>query len=190
MGIEEENAQDPSWTHLQPVYEFFLQLIVNDSVDVRSLKGYIDPDFIQEFLLLFDSEEMTEREYLKNILHRLYAKLVPRRKLIRKAITDTFNSLIHQRVKFNGTPELLDIFASIISGFAVPLRSEHVVFFSEVIIPLHKVQTCQRFHNELLRCSMLFVSKDQTLAQNSIMGLLKYWPYASFGKETLYLAEL
>ena len=35
---------------------------------------------------LFDSEEPREREYLKNILHRLYAKLVPRRKMIRKAI--------------------------------------------------------------------------------------------------------
>jgi serine/threonine-protein phosphatase 2A regulatory subunit B' len=190
FGLEEDIQQDPSWIHLQPVYEFFLQLIVSDSVDVRSLKGFIDPDFIQEFLLLFDSEEITEREYLKNILHRLYAKLVPRRKLIRKAITDTFNSLIHQRVKFNGTPELLDIFASIISGFAVPLRTEHVVFFEGVIIPLHKVQTCQRFHNELLRCSMLFVSKDQALAQNLIKGLLKYWPYASFAKETLYLSEL
>jgi len=35
-------------------------------------------------LELFDSEEPREREYLKNILHRLYAKLVPRRKMIRK----------------------------------------------------------------------------------------------------------
>jgi serine/threonine-protein phosphatase 2A regulatory subunit B' len=32
--------------------------------------------------------------------------------------------------------------ASIISGFAVPLRDEHVIFFKNVIIPLHKVQTC------------------------------------------------
>jgi serine/threonine-protein phosphatase 2A regulatory subunit B' len=40
------------------------------------------------FLQLFDSEEPREREYLKNILHRLYAKLVPRRKMIRKAIND------------------------------------------------------------------------------------------------------
>jgi hypothetical protein len=44
--------------------------------------------------------------------------------------------------KFNGAAELLDILASIISGFAVPLRDEHVIFFQNVIIPLHKVQTC------------------------------------------------
>jgi len=60
--------------------------------------------------------------------------------------------------------ELLDILASIISGFAVPLREEHVKFFKNVIIPLHKVQTCQFYHEQLLRCSMLFLSKDPSLA--------------------------
>lgn len=59
--------------------------------------------------------------------------------MIRKAITDTFHTLIHENFKFNGAAELLDILASIISGFAVPLREEHVIFFKSVIIPLHKV---------------------------------------------------
>lgn len=88
---------------------------------------------------MLDSEEPKEREYLKNILHRLYAKLVPRRKMIRKAICDCFLSLVYELYKFNGAPELLDILASIISGFAVPLREEHVMFFKNVITPLHKV---------------------------------------------------
>jgi serine/threonine-protein phosphatase 2A regulatory subunit B' len=30
---------------------------------------------VQEFLELFDSEESVERDYLKNILHKLYAKV-------------------------------------------------------------------------------------------------------------------
>ena len=62
--------------------------------------------------------------------------------MIRKAINDQYWSLIHEDYKFNGVAELLDILASIISGFAVPLREEHVKFFKSVIIPLHKVQTC------------------------------------------------
>jgi hypothetical protein len=36
---------------------------------------YITPQFVQEFLELFDSEESFERDYLKNILHKLYAKV-------------------------------------------------------------------------------------------------------------------
>ena len=78
QALEDEPMSDPAWLHLQPVYELFLQLIVNDAADVKSLKSHINSRFIQDFLELFDSEETTEREYLKNILHRLYAKLVPR----------------------------------------------------------------------------------------------------------------
>lgn len=66
---------DPAWPHLQGIYEFFLQLVINESVEVRSLKVYVTPQFVQEFLELFDSEESVERDYLKNILHKLYAKV-------------------------------------------------------------------------------------------------------------------
>ena len=44
-------------------------------MDVKSLKVYVTPQFVQEFLELFDSEESVERDYLKNILHKLYAKV-------------------------------------------------------------------------------------------------------------------
>lgn len=189
-GIEQEDEVDPVWPHIQGVYELFLQLVVNEAVDVRSLKVYITPQFVQEFLELFDSEESFERDYLKNILHKLYAKLVPRRKMIRKAINEAFYELIHEAHKFNGAAELLDILASIISGFAVPLREEHVTFFKNVIIPLHKVQTCGQFYEQLLRCSMLFLTKDRSLAIALLDGLLRYWPYANCIKETLFLAEL
>lgn len=59
--------------------------------------------------------------------------------MVRKAITDCFFQLIYETNSFNGASELLDILASIISGFAVPLREEHVWFFKNIIIPLHKV---------------------------------------------------
>jgi serine/threonine-protein phosphatase 2A regulatory subunit B' len=189
-GIEQEEETDPAWPHLQGVYEFFLQLIINEAVEVKLLKGHVTPEFVSQFLELFDSEEAVERDYLKNILHKLYAKLVPRRKMIRKAINETFYQLIHEGHKFNGASELLDILASIISGFAVPLREEHVIFFNNIIIPLHKVQTCSEFFEQLLRCSMLFLTKDKSLAITLLNGLLKYWPFANCVKETLFLTEL
>lgn len=190
-GVEEEDIViDPAWPHLQGVYEFFFELIICEATDVKSLKIHVTPSFIQDFLQLFDSEEPRERDYLKNILHRLYAKLVPRRKMIRKAINDCFLTMIHETQKFNGASELLDILASIISGFAVPLREEHVIFFKVVMIPLHKVQTSHIFHEQLLRCSMLFLSKDHALAIPLVEGLLRYWPFGNSPKETLFLTEL
>lgn len=94
---------------------------------------------MQEFINLFDTFNNEEREFLKNILHKLYAKLIPRRKMIRKAVNDKFFDLIHETHNFSGAAELLDILASIISGFAIPLREEHIQFFNTVMIPLHKV---------------------------------------------------
>lgn len=52
-----------------------MQLVINEAVDVKSLKVHVTPQFVQEFLELFDSEESVERDYLKNILHKLYAKV-------------------------------------------------------------------------------------------------------------------
>eukprot|EP00362_Geleiidae_sp_MMETSP1317_P000124 CAMPEP_0201285820 /NCGR_PEP_ID=MMETSP1317-20130820/113867_1 /ASSEMBLY_ACC=CAM_ASM_000770 /TAXON_ID=187299 /ORGANISM="Undescribed Undescribed, Strain Undescribed" /LENGTH=77 /DNA_ID=CAMNT_0047611821 /DNA_START=196 /DNA_END=429 /DNA_ORIENTATION=- len=50
-GVEEEDIIiDPAWPHLQGVYEFFLQLIVSEAADVKSLKVFVTPSFIQEFL--------------------------------------------------------------------------------------------------------------------------------------------
>lgn len=110
--------------------------------------------------------------------------------MIRKAITDCFQILIHDIHKFNGISELLNIIAAIISGFAVPLREEHIIFFKNIIIPLHKVQTCPIYLDNLIRCSKLFFKKDPSLAILLLEGILKYWPFANFVKETLFLQEL
>jgi len=85
---------------------------------------------------------------------------------------------------------LLDILASIISGFAVPLREEHVIFFNSLIIPLHKVANSNLYHEQLLRCSMLFLSKDHSLAISLVQGLLRFWPFGNSIKETLFVSEL
>lgn len=47
LGMEEDECLvDTAWPHLQPVYEFFLQLIVNEAADVKSLKVFITHSFI------------------------------------------------------------------------------------------------------------------------------------------------
>jgi serine/threonine-protein phosphatase 2A regulatory subunit B' len=42
-GVEQEDEVDPAWPHLQGIYEFFLQLVINEAVEVRSLKVYVTP---------------------------------------------------------------------------------------------------------------------------------------------------
>jgi len=83
---------------------------------------------------LFDSEDEEERDYLKMTLHKLYAKVVGRRKMLRSQMNESFLRLVHETDNFNGAGEVLDIMASIISGYAVPLRAEHVSFFNDIIV--------------------------------------------------------
>ena len=49
-GIEQEEEIDPAWPHLQGIYEFFLNLIISEACDVKSLKVYVTPQFVQEVI--------------------------------------------------------------------------------------------------------------------------------------------
>lgn len=187
---EDEVYRDPAWTHYQGIYEIFLKIVINDSTDVKNLKMLVNISFIHNLIELLNSEESREREYVKTILHRLYAKILPRRKIIRKAMYEIFLAMIHEDKKFNGANELLEILSSLISGFAVPLREEHVSFFKTIIIPLHKVHNSQMFHEKLQRCAVLFIGKDLNLIPDLLKGLIRYWPFGNSIKESLFIDEL
>ena len=74
-GVEEEQQeQDHSWAHIRGIYEIFLNLVINEACDCITLKQFVTSNFISEFLQLFDSDFAEERDFLKNILHKLYAK--------------------------------------------------------------------------------------------------------------------
>ena len=60
------------------------------SVLVQSGKKLIDASFVRQLLLLFDSEDYRERDYLKNIAHRIYSRLTQRRALMRRVICNIF----------------------------------------------------------------------------------------------------
>jgi serine/threonine-protein phosphatase 2A regulatory subunit B' len=74
-GIKQLNVVDPAWPYLSGIYDFFISLSANGAIDVKLWKPYMTPQFIYNFLELYDSEEPSERDYLKIILHYLYAKV-------------------------------------------------------------------------------------------------------------------
>ena len=48
-GVETDDQEsDPSWPHIRGIYEIFLQLIVNEACDVKTLKSFITTNFISE----------------------------------------------------------------------------------------------------------------------------------------------
>ncbi|XP_071906920.1 serine/threonine protein phosphatase 2A 59 kDa regulatory subunit B' gamma isoform-like [Coffea arabica] len=187
---EDEPIVDPSWPHLQIVYEFLLRLLSSSEMDPKVAKRYIDHSFALRLLELFDSEDKREREYLKNILHRIYVKFVMHRPFIRIAIDNILYQFIFETEKHNGIAELLEILGSIINGFDFPLKEEHKLFLVHVLIPLHKPKCLSMYHQQLSHCIMQFLEKDFKLVDTVIRGLLKYWPITNSVKEVMFLGEL
>ncbi|KAL2323200.1 hypothetical protein Fmac_027579 [Flemingia macrophylla] len=187
---EEEPSLDPSWPHLQLVYELLLRYIVSSDTDTKIAKRYIDHSFVLKLLDLFDSEDPREREYLKTILHRIYGKFMVHRPFIRKAINNIFYRFIYETERHCGIGELLEILGSIINGFALPMKEEHKLFLVRALLPLHKPKSVGMYHQQLSYCITQFVEKDFKLADTVIRGLLKYWPITNCQKEVLFLGEL
>lgn len=187
---EEEPYLDPSWPHLQLVYELLLRYVVSSDTDTKIAKRYIDHSFVLKLLDLFDSEDPREREYLKTILHRIYGKFMVHRPFIRKAINNIFYRFIYETERHSGIGELLEILGSIINGFALPMKEEHKLFLVRALIPLHKPKAIASYHQQLSYCIVQFVEKDYKLADTVIRGLLKYWPVTNCQKEVLFLGEL
>ncbi|XP_058074940.1 serine/threonine protein phosphatase 2A 57 kDa regulatory subunit B' beta isoform-like isoform X2 [Magnolia sinica] len=187
---EDDPYLEPSWPHLQIVYELLLRYVVLPETDIKIAKRYIDHSFVLKLLDLFDSEDPREREYLKTILHRIYGKFMVHRPFIRKVINNIFYRFIFETERHSGIGELLEILGSIINGFALPMKEEHKLFLVRALIPLHKPKMIGMYHQQLSYCITQFVEKDYKLADTVIRGLLKYWPLTNCQKEVLFLGEL
>ncbi|XP_047968694.1 serine/threonine protein phosphatase 2A 57 kDa regulatory subunit B' beta isoform-like [Salvia hispanica] len=187
---EDEMFMDPSWPHLQLVYDLLLKYVVSSETDTKIAKKYLDHSFVLKLLDLFDSEDMREREYLKTILHRIYGRFMVHRPFIRNAINNIFYRFIFETERYNGIGELLEILGSIINGFALPMKEEHKLFLVRALVPLHKPKCISSYHQQLCYCITQFVEKDYRLADTVIRGVLKYWPVTNCGKEVLFLGEL
>lgn len=187
---EDDPFLEPGWPHLAIVYELLVNLVTCSTIDITLKKKVLDSSFLNSLLELFKSEDVREREYLKTITHRIYGKLTNRRAAIRRAIKNVFFEFIYETGKHHGISELLEILASIINGFAVPIKDEHKQMLITALIPLHKAVSIASFHPQLQYCMNLYAAKESKLALAIIGGLLKYWPYGCSSKEILFLNEL
>ncbi|CAE7216122.1 unnamed protein product [Rhizoctonia solani] len=187
---EDEPVLELAWPHLQIVYEFFLRFVESPDFNTNVAKRYIDQAFVLQLLELFDSEDPRERDFLKTTLHRIYGKFLNLRAFIRRSINNVFFQFIYETERHNGIAELLEILGSIINGFALPLKEEHKMFLTRVLIPLHKVKSLSLYHPQLAYCVVQFLEKDSSLTEEVLRGLLRYWPKVNSPKEVMFLNEV
>ncbi|KAG9510370.1 Serine/threonine-protein phosphatase 2A 56 kDa regulatory subunit delta isoform, partial [Fragariocoptes setiger] len=187
---EDDPPLESAWPHLALVYDVMLHFLDLSEFKPSSAKAYIDTQFVLRLLELFDSEDPRERDYLKTILHRIYARFLGLRSYIRRQINNIFYRFIYETDYHNGISELLELLGSIINGFALPLKDEHKVFLLKVLMPLHKARNLSVYHPQLAYCIVQFLEKDQSLTDPVIMSMLKFWPKVHSLKEMMFLNEL
>jgi hypothetical protein len=87
---------------------------------------------------------------------------------------------MYETERHNGIAELLEILGSIINGFALPLKEEHKLFLTRVLLPMHKVKSLSMYHPQLAYCIVQFLEKDSTLTEDvRISRLLLSFTYAN-----------
>merc|ERR1712000_703423 len=97
---------------------------------------------------------------------------------------------IYETGKHNGIGELLEILGSIINGFAIPLKAEHLQFLEKALIPLHKPRALSVYHPQLSYCISQYVEKDAETVGVIVTGLIRFWPWSCSSKQVLLLNEL
>ncbi|KAH8925837.1 B56-domain-containing protein [Atractiella rhizophila] len=187
---EDEPVLELAWTHLSLVFELFLRFLEREDFSVSIGRRYIDQNFVARLLDLFDSEDPRERDFVKTNLHRIYLKIVPLRSFIRRSINNIFHRFVGEVDRHNGIAELLEILGSIINGFGTPLKQEHKIFLSRVLLPLHKSPSLPIFYPQLSYCLIQFLEKDPGLHTVVFDALLRYWPRSNSTKEVLFLKEV
>merc|ERR1719361_936749 len=124
--VEDEPFEDPAWAHLQLIYDLTLRLVINTDVDKKTMKKYLEGEFVDNVIELFASEDPREREYLKTILHRIYGRFMPLRALIRQSIANCCYRTIYEQytVQFEYFDDLIDYDNGLIhnKGHAMSVR--------------------------------------------------------------------
>jgi serine/threonine-protein phosphatase 2A regulatory subunit B' len=85
--------------------------------------------------------------------------------------------------RHNGIAELLEILGSIINGFAIPLKKEHIQFLEKALIPLHKPRGVAIYHPQLSYCISQYVEKDPETIVIIVNGLVRFWPWTNAAKQ-------
>lgn len=137
------------------------------------------------------AEDARERDYVKTLLHRIYAHAMPLRPFMRRCLQHIVCRAGTEDERVHGLSELLEVLGSIINGFVVPLKSTHVdILLQRVLLPLHKLHHLAVFHPQLSYAIMQFLEHDPTLANCILTAILKYWPRQNSKKEVLLLTEI
>jgi len=172
----DDPIKDVSWPHLKLVYAIALTTLQSSSLDKELADRYITEDFLKQLIKLFESLDSREREMLQSLLYTIYCTMVFKRAFIRQEVRSVMLMSAEGVRSAHGISELLDLMSSVISGFALPIKQEHLDFLFKVLVPLHRPDSMPLYSETLSLCMVQFVERDETLIDDIMSRLLPLWP--------------
>lgn len=124
------------------------------------------------------------------LLHAFYKVFRSERTEARQNMSSFLKHFITSDTPFLGVSELLTTMVSIIAGYKTPLHSEHIEFFKDALLPLHKSPHLQLFHTSMVTAVNTMLDKDPRLAPLVFDIIFEHWPKTSPTKQILLLREL
>ncbi|KNB41882.1 serine/threonine protein phosphatase [Blastocystis sp. subtype 4] len=191
---------DPDWDYLELVHDFFLRLITCPHIRIDLLRQSISNDFIRNYLYLFLSQDARERLIVRLVAHQLYGRLPKRRSLFRRVFGEMLSNVQQLGHRVTGVDDILTVYNSIVCGFALPIKAEHLHFLEHCLLPLHKLDGLAEFSSSLTRCLLLFIARDSSLSSTVcvrfwtddqiLRGILHYWPRSNSQNEIILIDEI
>uniref|UniRef100_A0A7S2RN35 Uncharacterized protein n=1 Tax=Mucochytrium quahogii TaxID=96639 RepID=A0A7S2RN35_9STRA len=187
---QEIEENELSWGTRSLLYEILLKLIGSELLD-NEWKGSPTTERVcQDFMQLFRSPDPREREYVKTIVHCLYSRLVYHRGVMRTAMANAFLEYSFVSRCHNGIAEMLEVFGSIASGFAIPIKPEHQTMLLKCLLPLNSVRGSEFYHEQLSFVLLQYINKEPELIVPIVSSMLKYWPRRNAAKQVIFLGEI
>jgi len=167
-------------------------LICSGTLTTSNIENYISRNFLFHLLRNIQSEDSREREFIKNLIYKLYASFLVLRKQIKNNIEHLIIDFVYESIdeEGNGISELLQIFTSIVKGYVVPLKEEHISFFKNYLLCLHRSKALHSFHKQLSICMQEYLKKEPTLFQFIILEISRHWPCVNSVKQVNCLNEI
>lgn len=127
--------------------------------NVKILDRLCDNKFIGNIVELLKSEDRKEREYVKNIIHNIYNRLISKRILVRKLLSYSLLEYIYETHEHSGIEEILLTFIEIFRGLSQPIKNEYASILTKSILPLYKLPRIEEYDDTLFKCITVFLEK-------------------------------
>eukprot|EP00930_Biecheleria_cincta_P103251 TRINITY_DN951_c1_g1_i2.p1 TRINITY_DN951_c1_g1~~TRINITY_DN951_c1_g1_i2.p1 ORF type:complete len:1028 (-),score=253.84 TRINITY_DN951_c1_g1_i2:195-3278(-) len=194
-GEDEDPFLEPTWPHLELVYEMLAKLLSSKDLDTSvAQQGGMDKHLLTGLLGLFESEDPREREVLKSLIIKFFNRIPPLRSSVRRGIQSFCMRAVYlegAEAPQIGVAEVLEVLGSrVVGAFATPLKEEHKDLLLKVLLPLYKLDTLMFFYTQLKELVRVFCKKESILAKQVIFSLLRYWPVTAGAKQTVFLSEI